>query len=160
MYSSWGEKKIFITAQTHSQQACMWWPWNGNTTSISLCNIKLWHTWVYNRLRTLRNYTEIKFVSHPTRLNQICQVAHTLPVGHAALWHNTSNVRTKTVTETIILCLLLVSVRRGWVITPLVGNAVLRRKPQSTFCVSVRPSFHSDVHIWVPSFWTLRILGN
>ena len=25
------------------------------------------------------------------------------------------------------------------VITPFVGNAVLRRKPQSTFCVSVRP---------------------
>jgi hypothetical protein len=31
--------------------------------------------------------------------------------------------------------------------TPLVGNVVLRRKPQSTFCVSVRPWLHSDVHL-------------
>ena len=37
---------------------------------------------------------------------------------------------------------------------------VLRRKPQSTFCMSVRPWLHSDVHIQVPSSWTLRILGN
>jgi hypothetical protein len=34
------------------------------------------------------------------------------------------------------------------------------RKPQSTFCVSVRPWFYSDIHIWVHSFWTLRISGN
>jgi hypothetical protein len=27
-------------------------------------------------------------------------------------------------------------------------------------CVSVRPWLHSDMHIWVPSFWTLRISGN
>jgi len=26
--------------------------------------------------------------------------------------------------------------------------------------VCVRPWLHSDIHIWVPSFWTLRILGN
>ena len=31
---------------------------------------------------------------------------------------------------------------------------VLRMKPQSTFCVSVRLWFHLDMHIWVPSFWT------
>ena len=30
----------------------------------------------------------------------------------------------------------------------------------TTFCVSVRPWLHSDIHMWVPSFWTLRILGN
>jgi hypothetical protein len=47
----------------------------------------------------------------------------------------------------------------GLVITPLVGSVVLRRKPQSTLCVSVRPWLHSDMHIWVPSFWTLRISG-
>jgi hypothetical protein len=35
----------------------------------------------------------------------------------------------------------------------------LRRKPQSTFCLSVRPWSHSGIHIWVPSFWTWRILG-
>jgi len=40
------------------------------------------------------------------------------------------------------------------------GNVVLRRKPQSTFCVNLRPWLHSDIHIWVPSFWTLRILEN
>jgi hypothetical protein len=42
----------------------------------------------------------------------------------------------------------------------ILGNVVLRRKPQSTFCVSVSPWLHSDIHIWVPSFWTLRILEN
>jgi len=46
----------------------------------------------------------------------------------------------------------------GYVMTPFVGNAVLRRKPQSTFCVSVRLWPHSGIHIWVPSFWTWRIL--
>ena len=40
------------------------------------------------------------------------------------------------------------------------SNAELGRKPQSTFCVSARPWLHSDIHIWVPSFWILRILGN
>jgi len=39
-------------------------------------------------------------------------------------------------------------------------NVLLRRKPLSTFCVSVRPWLHSDIHIWVPSFWTLRMSGN
>ena len=33
-------------------------------------------------------------------------------------------------------------------------------EPQTTFCVSVRPWPHSYIHIWVPSFWTQRILGN
>ena len=42
----------------------------------------------------------------------------------------------------------------------ILGNVVLRRKPQSTFCVSVRPWPHSDIHIWVPSLWTLRLSGN
>jgi len=28
------------------------------------------------------------------------------------------------------------------------------------FCVSVKLWFHSNIHIWVPSFWTLRISGN
>jgi hypothetical protein len=52
------------------------------------------------------------------------------------------------------------SALRIQVITPIVGNVVLRGKPRSTFCVSVRPWLHSDMHIWVPSFWTLRILEN
>ena len=39
-------------------------------------------------------------------------------------------------------------------------NAELRRKPRPTFCVSVRPWLHSYIQVWVPSFWTLRILGN
>jgi hypothetical protein len=47
----------------------------------------------------------------------------------------------------------------GYIITPLVENAALRRKPQSTFCVSVRPWPHSGIHIWVPSLWTRRTLG-
>jgi hypothetical protein len=37
-------------------------------------------------------------------------------------------------------------------------NVVLRRKPQSTLCVG--PWLHSDIHIWVLSFWDLRISGN
>ena len=41
---------------------------------------------------------------------------------------------------------------------PTCRNVAQRRKPQSTFCVSVRPWLYSDIHIWVPSFWTLRIL--
>jgi len=48
----------------------------------------------------------------------------------------------------------------GYVMTPPVENLVLRRKPQSTFCVSVRLWPHSGMHIWIPSFWTQRILGN
>ena len=35
---------------------------------------------------------------------------------------------------------------------PTCRNVVLRRKPQSTFCVSVRPWLHSGIHICVPSF--------
>jgi len=45
-----------------------------------------------------------------------------------------------------------------WIIIPHAGSVVLRKKPQSTFCVSVRPWPHSDMHMWVPSFWTLRVL--
>ena len=45
----------------------------------------------------------------------------------------------------------------GYVMTPFVGNVVQRRKPQSTFCVSVRLWPHSGMDIWVPSFWTWRI---
>jgi hypothetical protein len=51
------------------------------------------------------------------------------------------------------------SYRMGLSNNQLVGNVVLRRKSQSTFCVNVRPGLHSDIHIWVPSFWTQRILG-
>jgi len=32
------------------------------------------------------------------------------------------------------------------------GNVVLKRKPQSTFCVSVRSWLHKDTHIWAPLF--------
>jgi hypothetical protein len=42
----------------------------------------------------------------------------------------------------------------------ILGNVIQRRKPQSTSCVSVRPWLLSDIHIWVPSFWNLRILQN
>jgi len=42
----------------------------------------------------------------------------------------------------------------------ILGNVVLRRKPLSTFRVSVRLWLYSDTHIWVPSFWNLRILEN
>ena len=31
--------------------------------------------------------------------------------------------------------------------TPLVGSVVMRRKPQSTFCVSVRPWLQSDMYV-------------
>jgi len=48
----------------------------------------------------------------------------------------------------------------GLIKTPPVGNAALRRKPHSTFYVNVRPWLHSGIHIWVPSFWTWRTLGN
>jgi hypothetical protein len=34
----------------------------------------------------------------------------------------------------------------------------LRRKPQLTICISVRPWPHLDMHIWVSSFWILRML--
>jgi len=43
---------------------------------------------------------------------------------------------------------------------PTCRNVAQRRKPQSTFCVSVRPCVHSDIHIWVPFFWTRGISGN
>ena len=33
------------------------------------------------------------------------------------------------------------------------------KKPQPTLCVSVNLRLHSDMHIWAPSFWTLRILS-
>jgi hypothetical protein len=33
-------------------------------------------------------------------------------------------------------------------------NVILRRKPQSTFCVDVRLWLYSDMHILVPAFWT------
>ena len=36
--------------------------------------------------------------------------------------------------------------------TQFVGNVALRKKPQSTFCVSVRLWPYSGMHIWVPSF--------
>jgi len=36
--------------------------------------------------------------------------------------------------------------------TPLEGNVVLKRKPQFTFCVSVRTWLRSDTHIYVRSF--------
>ena len=36
---------------------------------------------------------------------------------------------------------------------------LLRRKPQFTFYVSMRPWLHSDTHIQAPS-WIMRILGN
>ena len=39
----------------------------------------------------------------------------------------------------------------------ILGNVVLRTKPQSTFCVSVGPCLHSDIHIRVLFFWTLTI---
>jgi hypothetical protein len=38
--------------------------------------------------------------------------------------------------------------RRDRAITPFVGSVVLRRKPQSTSCVCMRPWLHSDTHIW------------
>jgi hypothetical protein len=66
----------------------------------------------------------------------------------------------------LLACLLDITpwediyIQWGWVITPPVGNVVLRRKPQSTFCVNVRPWLHSDIHIWVPPFWNRRISGN
>jgi len=46
-------------------------------------------------------------------------------------------------------------------ITPHVGGVEQRKKPQSTFYVSVKPWLHSDMHIYgfLP-FWTLRVLKN
>ena len=41
---------------------------------------------------------------------------------------------------------------------PFVGDVALRRKPQSTFLVSVRPWPHLGTHTWVP-FWIRRISG-
>jgi hypothetical protein len=34
------------------------------------------------------------------------------------------------------------------------------RKHQPTFCVNGSPWPRLDIHTWVPSFWTRRILGN
>jgi hypothetical protein len=42
----------------------------------------------------------------------------------------------------------------------ILGNVVLRRKSQTTFCVSVKSSLHSDTHNWVRSFWNLKVLEN
>jgi len=38
----------------------------------------------------------------------------------------------------------------------------MSRKPQFTFCVSVRPWLYSDMHIWVPFLGPegIKILGN
>jgi len=33
------------------------------------------------------------------------------------------------------------------------------KKPQPTFCVSVKLWLHSDVRIWVPYSWTQRMLS-
>jgi hypothetical protein len=72
----------------------------------------------------------------------------------------------RTQSGVVLACLLDITpwediyIKWGWVITPPVGNVVVRRKPQSTFCVSVRPWLHSDIHSWVPSFWALRIFKN
>jgi hypothetical protein len=34
-----------------------------------------------------------------------------------------------------------------------------RKKPQPTFRVSVKPWFHSYIHIWAPFSWTQRMLS-
>jgi hypothetical protein len=34
----------------------------------------------------------------------------------------------------------------------------MRKKPQSTFLVSIKLWRHSDLLIWIPSSWTQRIL--
>jgi len=43
-------------------------------------------------------------------------------------------------------------------LTPHAECVVLRKNLQSTFCVIVKVWLHLDMYIWVPSFWTLRIL--
>jgi uncharacterized ubiquitin-like protein YukD len=39
-----------------------------------------------------------------------------------------------------------------------VGSVEQKKKPQSTFCVSVKLWLHSDMHNWVSSSWTQRML--
>ena len=34
-----------------------------------------------------------------------------------------------------------------------------RKKPQPTFCVSVKLWLHSDMHIWIHYSWTQRMLS-
>jgi len=43
-------------------------------------------------------------------------------------------------------------------ITPHAGGVVLRKKPQSRFWVSVKFWRHPDLHIWIPSSSTQRLL--
>jgi ribonuclease HI len=50
------------------------------------------------------------------------------------------------------------TLRRHLYVTGLSNNPTCRKC--GTFCMSVRPWPHSDTHIWVPSFWTLTLLGN
>jgi hypothetical protein len=42
---------------------------------------------------------------------------------------------------------------------PPVGDVAVRRKPRYIFYASVRPWPHSSKGVWVPSFWTRRMLG-
>ena len=46
----------------------------------------------------------------------------------------------------------------GLTISPYAGGVVQRKKPQSTFCVSVKPWLHSDMHIRAPFSRTQKIL--
>ena len=95
-------------------------------------------------------------VSSPVRQSRIRSVIH--PNFHAATpYHFSSN----TFRQYGGLSTGTLRVRRRGFdsMTPCVGNVVLRRKPQSTFCVSVRSWPHSGIHIWVPSLWTQTTLG-
>ena len=47
---------------------------------------------------------------------------------------------------------------KGLINAPYAGGVVQRKKPHSTFCVSVKSWLHSDMHIWVLFSWTQRIL--
>jgi len=58
--------------------------------------------------------------------------------------------------NTLGRCLYL---KQGWLIAPYVGGAEHRRKPQPMFCVSAKLWLPSDMHTWVPSPWTQRMLG-
>jgi hypothetical protein len=53
--------------------------------------------------------------------------------------------------------------RKGLYIMGLSNNPTCRKcgtvEENSVHILCVRPWFHSYIHIWVPSFWTLRILG-
>ena len=46
----------------------------------------------------------------------------------------------------------------GLIVVPFVGGVGQRRKPQFMFCVNMQPWQHSDIRIWVPFSWTLRML--